>query len=51
MYLFNNIKDALLRLRRHGTVHHPQLFEAAINGYNIDTTDFVINTGDNIRYR
>ena len=32
-------------------MHHPELFEAACKGYNIDTTDFVINTADNIRYR
>ena len=34
----------------HGTVHHPELFEAVIKGYNVDTSDFVINTADNIRY-
>jgi hypothetical protein len=33
------------------TIHHPELFEAAVKGYNIDTTDFVINTADNVRYR
>ena len=38
-------------LKEHGTVHHPELFEAAMKGYNIDTTDFVINTADNVRYR
>ena len=34
-----------------GTVHHPELFEASVKGFNIDTTDFVINTADNYRYR
>jgi hypothetical protein len=27
-----------------GTVHHPEIFEAVIKGFHIDTSDFVINT-------
>jgi hypothetical protein len=45
------MQDVILRFKSHGTVHEPELFEAAIKGYNIDTTDFVINTADNIRFR
>lgn len=36
---------------REGIVHHPELFEAVLKGYNIDTSDFVINTADNLRAR
>jgi hypothetical protein len=27
---------------KEGIVHHPELFEAACKGFNIDTSDFVI---------
>lgn len=40
-----------LHFKNYGTVHHPELFEAVVKGYNIDTTDFVINTADNMRFR
>jgi hypothetical protein len=36
---------------REGIVHHPELFEAVLKGYTVDTSDFVINTADNIRSR
>lgn len=36
---------------REGIVHHPELFEAVVKGYNIDTSNFVINTADNYRSR
>ena len=32
-----------------GTVYQPELFEKVIQGYNIDDTDFQINTEDNVR--
>ena len=32
-----------------GVVHHPELFEAVCKGYNVDTSDFVINTAHNLR--
>jgi len=35
---------------KEGVVHHPELFEAALKGYNIDTSDFSINTSHNIRF-
>ena len=36
---------------KEGTVHHPELFEAIVKGYNIDTSDFTINTAHNLRVR
>lgn len=35
---------------KEGTVHQPEVFEQVLKGYNIDTSDFVINTEDNIRF-
>ena len=43
-------KDALLRLKAHGTVHSPELLQAALSGYHVDDSDFMINTADNIRF-
>ena len=34
---------------KEGVVHHPELLEAALKGYNIDTSDFTINTSHNLR--
>ena len=34
---------------KEGTVHQPELFEAIVKGYNIDTSDFTINTAHNDR--
>ena len=34
---------------KEGVVHEPELFEQVTRGFNIDTTDFEINTEDNIR--
>ena len=42
-------QDELLTFIKDGVIHHPELFEAAVKGYNIDTTDFVINTSHNTR--
>jgi len=36
---------------KEGTIHHPELFEAIVKGYNIDTSNFVINTAHNLRVR
>jgi hypothetical protein len=33
-----------------GTVHEPELFEAVVKGYHIDTKDFVINTAHEEQY-
>jgi len=35
---------------KQGTVHAPELFEVVARGYNVDTSDFEINTEDNIRW-
>jgi hypothetical protein len=44
-----NQQDIMIYFLKSGTVHHPELFEAAIKGYNIDTSNFVINTAHNVR--
>ncbi len=44
-----NMQDQIFKLRKEGTVYQPELFEAALKGFNIDTSDFVINTADNER--
>lgn len=41
----------VLYFLKEGTIHHPELFEAAIKGFNIDTSDFVINTAEISRAR
>ena len=35
---------------KEGTVHQPEVFDMVVKGYNIDTSDFVINTEDNVRF-
>lgn len=42
-------QDIVLTFMKEGVIHHPELFEAAMKGYNIDTSDFVINTAHNLR--
>jgi len=46
-----NQQDIVVYFLQQGTVHHPELFEAVCKGYNIDTSDFVINTSHNLRAR
>jgi len=46
-----NQQDQLLYFVKSGTVHHPELFESITKGYNIDTSDYVINTAHNVRSR
>ena len=36
---------------KEGVVHHPELMEAALKGFNIDTSDFTINTAEVSRAR
>ena len=36
---------------KEGTVHQPEIFEQVVKGYNIDTSDFTINTEDNMRFK
>ena len=45
------MKVFLILKIKEGTIHHPELFEATVKGYHVDTTDFVINTGHNRRSR
>ncbi len=35
---------------KEGKVHEPELLEQVAKGYNIDTSDYEINTEDNIRW-
>ena len=46
-YIENN---GVIQFMKEGVVHEPELFEQVVRGYNIDTTDFEINTEDNIRW-
>jgi len=46
-----NQQDIVVYFLKQGTVHHPELFEAVCKGYNVDTSDFVINTAHNLRAR
>jgi len=46
-----NQQDQILVFLRNGTVHHPELFEAVCKGYNVDTSDFIVNTAHNVRAR
>lgn len=34
---------------KEGSVHQPEVFEMVLKGYNIDTSDFVINTDNTVR--
>lgn len=44
------VQDETISFMKEGTVHNPELFEQVLKGYNIDTSDFVINTEDNVRF-
>ena len=44
------VNDEIVYLMKEGTVHEPEILEQVTKGYNIDTTDFVINTEDNTRW-
>lgn len=48
-YYYNQNNDVIFFMKE-GIVHEPELFEQVMRGYNIDTTDFEINTEDNIRW-
>lgn len=39
-----NYNDTNVFFMKEGTVHLPEVFEAAVKGYHIDTSDYVINT-------
>ena len=42
--------NEVIYFMKEGTVHEPELFEMVMKGYNIDTSDCVINTEDNERW-
>jgi len=44
-------QDIVYWFMKEGVIHHPELFEAVCKGYNVDTSDFVINTAHNMRAR
>lgn len=43
------VQDEIIYFMKEGTVHEPEIFEQVIKGYNIDTSDFTINTEHNKR--
>jgi hypothetical protein len=44
------VQDETIYFMKEGTVHQPEVFEMVLKGYNIDTSDFSINTDHSIRY-
>ena len=44
------VQDEIIYFMKEGKVHQPEIFEMVMKGYNIDTSDFSINTEDNIRF-
>lgn len=44
------VQDEIIYFMKEGKVHQPEVFEMVMKGYNIDTSDFVINTEDNLRF-
>jgi len=44
------VQDEILYLMKEGTVHQPEVLEMVLKGYNIDTSDFTINTDDSVRH-
>jgi hypothetical protein len=49
MYYGYTHNNEVIYYMKEGTVHEPELFEQVMRGYNIDTSDFQINTEDNLR--
>lgn len=43
-------QDEVIYFMKEGTVHQPEVFEMVLKGYNIDTSDFVINTDNSVRH-
>ena len=44
------VHDEIIYLMKEGTVHEPEILEQVVKGYNIDTSDFTINTEHNTRH-
>jgi len=45
------VQDEIIYFMKEGTVHQPEVFEMVMKGYNIDTSDFEINTANNVRFK
>ena len=43
-------QDEIIYFMKEGTVHQPEVFEQVLKGYNIDTSDFTINTDNTVRH-
>jgi len=44
------VQDQVISFMKEGTVHQPEIFEMVMKGYNIDTSDFSINTQETMRF-
>jgi hypothetical protein len=42
--------NEVIYLMKEGIVHQPEILDSVVRGYNIDDTDYEINTEDNIRW-
>jgi hypothetical protein len=45
------VQDETIFFMKEGTVHQPEVFEMVMKGYNIDCSDFEINTAHNVRFK
>ena len=43
------VQNEIIYFMKEGTVHTPEVFEMVLKGYNVDTSDFVINTDHSVR--
>lgn len=50
LYHGTPVNNEIIYFLKEGTVHQPELFDNVVKGYNIDDTDFEINTEDNTRW-
>lgn len=46
----SNTNNEVVYLMKEGLVHEPEILEQVLKGFNIDTSDFTINTEDNFRW-
>mmetsp|Transcript_16368 Transcript_16368/g.18476 ORF Transcript_16368/g.18476 Transcript_16368/m.18476 type:complete len:279 (-) Transcript_16368:318-1154(-) len=44
------LQDAILVFMKEGVIHEPEIFQQVLRGYYIDTSDYTINTGNNMRH-
>lgn len=43
-------QNEIISFMKEGTVHQPEVMEMVLKGYNIDTSDFTINTDHSVRF-